>query len=430
MADGIDIENPGAEADELRTALSALGLTASKATGELAGQIIAKTSATISNLSPSKLPNWQSTIGRVLAGVGDGTFAYIGDSTTMGSGSAAPKTTIGSQWPNARRGSKAARLAQLLNKVGIPATESSWFGDGGSLSGSTTLAAIDDRVALGAGWAALSSSNTLGGRIIANSTTTNAISFTPTDQFTTATIWYIRNVGFGTFTVNVDGGATLATVDCNGSISNQKVVITVPLGTHTINLQRTGVGGSVQLHSMEVSRSDLPQIKIYNMGWAGSRSTQWSARNAITDPLWQIYNIAPATTIINLGINDARIGDNVVNYKTAMQFIIDKVRDASKGVNGSGQIPGDIILEVPTPYDVNTTPGGQATLNAFRAAVYELSAANGDLPVLDLYARWGGEGNISPSFTNKMYDNVHPNGIGYADIAFAEYQMLMGAVGQ
>lgn len=378
-------------------------------------------------VSPNKLPNWQMTVGKVLSGMGDGAVCYIGDSTSMGSGSAYPKTAIASQWPNARRGSKATHLTRLLTKAGIPATESSWWGDGGSFSGSQTLAVIDNRVVMGSGWGALTA-NTMGGRIIANSTTLSAFSFTPEDQFDRAVIWYDRNTGYGTFTVNVDGGATIATVDSNGAASIQKLVINVPLGTHTINLQRTGVGGEVRLHGMEVYRSDLSQVRVYNMGWAGSTSANWAGRSAFSDPLWFVYQVAPATTILNLGINDVRGGLIAVDqYKTNMQFIIDKVQDASKIANGGNLVLGDVILEVPNPHDPSSFSGGQAAIDAFMTAVYELSAANGNLPVIDLYKRWNNF--TSAKFLGKLYDSVHPDGPGYADLGLAEYGVLMGAVG-
>jgi hypothetical protein len=64
-------------------------------------------------------------------------------------------------------------------------------------------------------------------------------SFTPTNRIDTVEVWYARSPGRKFFTIDVDGGKPLATIECAGPAGFLKATTTCPLGFHTINLRRT-----------------------------------------------------------------------------------------------------------------------------------------------------------------------------------------------
>lgn len=352
------------------------------------------------NFTPLSLVRWRKALARVRDGSGRAKLAFIGDSTTAGLLSNGTSTNI-------RPKSAPYALAPRFANVGASALIDSTWGDAGGAASSSTLPTLDSRVTFGAGWAGTGPFS-LGGAMPANSTTTNVLAFTPAGSFDAIDIYYVQNAGLATFTVNVDAGATLATINAAGSIAVVKSTVSCTAGTHTVNIARNGTGSVAFIIGIDCYLSTAPKVAIWNMGACGSTTANWATNTLAYDPLKAIVTVAPDLVVLNLGINDARTGVSVATYQANMQAIITAISAAS-----------DIVLQVPVPSDTAIT--AQATTDAYKAAVLTLGAAN-NLPVIDVGYRFV---RYSTANTNGlMADSLHPGMLGYQDIAAAHYGVL------
>lgn len=356
------------------------------------------------NLTPTSLPRWRKCIANVRAGTGRCKLATVGDSTTAGLLSNGTSTNIR---PNSYPYVMAKRL--MYQGAQIATIDSTW-GDAGAADSSSTLPTFDSRITFGSGWLTSGEPFSLGGHVPANATTTNTYSFAPAGSFDTIDIYYIQNTGLATFTVNVDGGATAATINSAGSISVQKATITVAAGTHTINIQRNGTGGTAFIIGIDAYLSTAPKVAVWNMGSCSSTSGNWAANtSAPWDPTQAIVTVAPDVAVINLGINDMRTGVSLATTIANIQTIITALAAHM-----------DVVLTIPVPSQTSIIP--QATQDAYRAALIGLATAN-SVPLIDLPARFV---NYTTANSNGfMADQLHPDAQGYQDMATSVLSVLM-----
>lgn len=346
-----------------------------------------------------------------LARVRDGTGRLIiacgpGDSTTAGTGAATGTSgQVGAyplSWP--------AQFQSLLAARFTTTGSNSLFGQ--INRGVVTYASFDTRATFGSGWAA--STFTSIGPMWANSTTTNALSFVPADSFDSIDVFYTSNTApaQATFTVNVDGGAALATVDANVTAALRKLTITgIALATHTINIQRTGAGGILNIAGIVAYNSTAPGINIWNWGDHGTKAATWSASTGVWSLVNSLGTYAPDVMIYGLGINDEDVTDHAT-FKTQVQTIVTKQL-----------LTGDCIIAIPNP--VNPAANTQAGQNDIRAALLEIATTN-NLPVIDRTLEM--VSYASANANSWMYDNLHPNQAGYAVVAALVNKAILSAV--
>lgn len=342
------------------------------------------------NLDPSLLPKWRPKLAGVLAKTGRAKILCVGDSTTAGLGAGSGGTTNST---GARQNSYPDFLGARLNALGIPTTLGSFGGYGND----TGNAAYDARVSYGAGWS--SSGSTIGGGLIANSSTTNPISFTPAETFDTIDLYFLSFTNNGTFTVNVDGGAAAATINSGASnVGYTKQTVTVARGTHTINIARNGTGGIVYLLLVDTYDSTKPAVSIINVGKSGSTSNSWVDTSLAWSTLTMIGNLAPDLTILDLGINDAIQSVALATYTANMQTVIAKAK-----------LTGDVIAKLPNP---NNLPAVVPYVTALRGLAAQLK-----LPTIDNAYRDGNSGASGAAPAAFFFDALHRTALGYADTA-------------
>jgi lysophospholipase L1-like esterase len=357
------------------------------------------------NFKPSNTRHLRYGLARVRTGTGRLRLALLGDSTTAGTGANTGTSGLVGAYPYAYPSVLAsilnARLASASNLNSI------W----GVVASTASYSTFDTRLTLGAGWA---NSPVLSiAPMWLNSTTTNAFAFTPVGQFDTADIWYVKTPGYDSFTVNVDGGATLETVDCNAAVAVGKQTVTCALGSHTLNIARSGIGGNVQIIGIETYNSAAFGIDVFNWGYHGSTSTTWNSTALAYSPANAIAAIAPDVVTIGLGINDTGATADAT-FRTNIQVLITKAVSV-----------GDCIIVIPNPV-IADGQYSQANQNTLRQSLLSLAATN-DLPVID--RKLSMESYTQANASGLMYDVLHPNKFGYTEVASLFANALISAAG-
>jgi hypothetical protein len=358
-------------------------------------------------LSPSNTVarKWRIALAKAMAGTQNAKLAFVGDSTTA---SMTGVTVLSFQ------NTIASTVSKILNKSLFTTNNNCTFGDFLRNNPANGYATVDPRFG-GAGLAAWTQTAfaTAGGCSFGNSTTTTTLAFTPLESFDQIDVYSLDNTGgYGQWTINVDGGASLGTVDNNGTRAIRKSSFSVALGAHTINIQRNGTGGQVYIFGIVTRNSTAKAIDIFNLGCGSSDTAFWAGSTPGTGPSNAITTYAPDLTVIDLGINDRRL----INYSSTFDTNLQAVVTAAK-------TSGDVLLCVPVPsdlaYSAYTTT---ANIGAYNDAIYRIAAAN-NCQVFN-------KETLFQSYTlgqaGGLYiDQLHPNGPGYGVIGQQLAQAIM-----
>lgn len=349
------------------------------------------------------LLNWRKAVANVRTGAGRGKLLFLGDSTTMGAGAGTGGTAqLNAAFPR----SLPARVASILSDTFVDASfESIW----GSQAANTyvTYSTYDTRTTFGSGWA-MSGGGTLGANFIRYTNgSTSTFAFVPPGSFDTITIYYYRSSGQGSFTVDVDGGASLGTVNTAGTTGFVSTSFTVAAGTHTINLNAQN-NGSLFIAGIIPSLSTAPAIDVVSGAWYGAVAGTFNGSGSF-GPLTALRALAPDCTVINLTINDSNAGTALDTYQTNMESIISAAQES-----------GDVVLMVGPPSDSASALNG--TLGEYVQIIYALAAQYG-CAVVDLQRRWGSYAEIQATFPYS--DTLHPGNLAYADAGQAVASALV-----
>ncbi|GIE35848.1 hypothetical protein Ait01nite_088930 [Actinoplanes italicus] len=150
-------------------------------------------------------------------------------------------------------------------------------------------------------------------------------SLTLTFTGTSVRVWYSAVPAGGTFSVAIDGAPAGAAVDTAGAgdAATWRSGLLAP-GRHTIVVTGEG-GGTVRVHGFAVFDGDEERgVQVYNGGHGGRTSgdfvkgaTAWAPR---------LRSMQPHLVILQLGVNDWRIGVPAAALKKNLQKIIATVR--------------------------------------------------------------------------------------------------------
>ena len=384
-----------------------VSLTAAQAAGLAAALPMRPTT-----LAPYALRKTQRGLARVRAGLANMTIACVSDST--GAGQYADGTNA---WAGAKARSWPTALAAILTTAGYPGSIASVTSDNSTLGHGGTIPSFDSRVTSGANYIA-GTLNTAGGQIIMNTAgslgnaAAETFSFSPGTSFDTVEVYWYRSASVGTFTIDC-GGSALATCSTSGGsggtttpgTTNQvnKTVVTKTAGADPINIIRT-VLGSVIITGIVAYLSTTKCVNMLNMGWSGSRTTQWNDSSGDYSPLNALLDYSPDLTIIGLGINDSILGNSEATVTAALNALVT-----------AALTTGDVLLLNHTWVD--TTVASAANQAAVYAAVAAVSRAN-QVPVLDLQSRWSSYATAA-ALGYIHSDKTHPLQAGYQDMAHA-----------
>lgn len=347
----------------------------------------------------------RTALAKVLAGTAQMKVAFIGDSTTAGRDASAG--LAGQQaW------SAAQQFAKRATARGLPARADSVMGTQSyALTSNALQNAYDPRLTAGANVFAVGF-QTFGYR--AFSVTAGAglaadtLSFTPAGAFDTLEIYTMAAVGFGTIAVNIDGGATVVTINTNQSSQlfqkTTQAVTRVTGGSHAINLVCTGKCYIVGVLAYD---STTPAVNCLNFGWDGGSiaNLMSPANNYPAAPAYaSVANVSglgcysPDLTVIYLGINDLGQGTSLASFLAYLEQLV-----------AAAQVTGDCVLMTMW----GNTQGTDAQTQSYNAQIAAAAAAM-NISYIDQYPLYGGLGH-GQTLGLLGADNVHPTHAGYAD---------------
>jgi len=341
------------------------------------------------NLRASHLLKIRAALGKAIGGTGLASIAALGTSIAAGQGALAGSTS----YP--------VRLRQLFEAVGVPIA-----GTGNVLChhGDTTA---DARWGFVGTWTKFNPGPTSRTVLYSSATTSATATFTADLPGTVVEVRYSNSSG--PFTVAIDGGSAVTVTPAGGTAIATYTVSGLADTTHTVVATRTS--GTLYLVGANVRKAT--GLQIHNVGLGGARANDlyltqpYDARSLVRDVL------IPDLCLVNVMTNEAYTEVSAATFKTNMTSMLTSL------VNGG--IPLVLIAEIPA--GGTTTPTGNAmNLTAFRTALYEL-AITFDVPVIDLYERWGGT-YAGANGVGMMFDTFHPNAAGYGDYASAIIQSI------
>lgn len=324
-------------------------------------------------------------------GTADAKILCVGDSTTSGVGGTTAATIPPLKaWP--------AQLASLFNQGALAATHG--LGVPPSQVDST---AVDQRWTVGAGW----SKSALGGASASYTGNNPGGSLVFTDDRINADVfdvYYLTGSGYGTITATATGGTPI--VQSSAGADGLTKLTAVAAGAATTNTMTITATGQIFIVAVEPRLTSGTRVRVSNAGVSSVQTSHWTANSTTTGGIPLIQAYAPDLTIISLGIVDA----GKIPAATAATIATDL-----KTIGAAAAISGDVIIM--TPPVPNT-----ATTNSANLANYVPSMNLPAFAVADLYKRCG-----SYSLWNAlgmMNDSLHPNNLGYQDIA----QFLYGGL--
>lgn len=354
------------------------------------------------NFKPANTRRLRKGLANVRINSKDMAIAIVGDSLNAGHGAG----TGTNGFDGARALTPARHLATLLNRNFVPAQEVAVFGGAGVSAGQ--VPAYDPRVVMGSGWAPTSAG--FAGGYYLNSTTTEALAFTPVQAFDTIVYWYARNTAYATFTVDIDGGAALETVDATGSGAILKRTLNVARGNHTINFKRVSGGNCSILGCTVYDGATGKVVDVWNLGVAGATI---STTNATTNP-WTSRSAhvaaAPDVVFLDIGMNDWIGETNLATFEAQYSAYVTALAAVS-----------DVIIVNPAPRAVANT--SLAVQQQYEAIIKSLQKSF-DLPLIDLRALY--ETQEIANANGLFYDVTHQNAAGYAAKGDLFYRALVG----
>lgn len=346
------------------------------------------------------LTHWKTARARVLAGTGDAKILCVGDSTTAGVGGG------DSTHPEYQGGALAYphQLAEMLTYGGLAAAQ-------GLAVPPPAAGGWDPRWAATSGWTPTALGWGAQADWQAPGTAPDALIYVEPGLCDRFDVYYLKSPTFGNFDVNgysSSAGATTSVVT-TGTKGIAKVTVSAPVAGAGNSLWVTPRGGgAVHIVGVEAWLSTAKRVRVGNGGVGGTQATQWASDTS--DPAFSaaecIKSYAPDLTVISLGINDAGGSSPVATVLAALDVVIT-----------AAQVSGDTALLLPTM----PTSAGDAPRLTFTPQYAHAQRGLG-LPYVDT-ARAVGTGNAQNA-RGRMFDFIHPNGAGYADLA----QVLAGGL--
>lgn len=361
----------------------------------------------------STLAVFAAGVARVRGGTGRAIHLAIGDSTTAGWGGGAATgkalTTTESTSGNAnyaRRGGYPYKLAEAWTAAGVPARADGFFGNGRTTNQPSLPESLAANPNLGGGanWVLsnISSAPSIGGSYYGNTSTTDALTFTPDVAADRFDLYFVQYESGATFTVS-DASGVLATINAqNATRALGKATIVRASGTGAISIQRTGTGTGLFVVGILPYDTVDRRLEVVNGGWGSSRTTDWKLATNGYQPYPAIGSLGGIDLItINLGVNDKNQGSSLATFQADLQTVAAQCK-------GTG---ADVVLV--KPIQPTTTSAGYYLPQAWLAAIDTVTANLSLQPAADLFAGI----SLDTADGGDYWDVIHLAASGYQKVA-------------
>lgn len=376
------------------TVVGALNAEAASAAQQLTANVY------LNGASPSFI---RKAFAKVMAG-GRSRVGFFGDSTTVGAG-AGTNGSGTSGLVGARTGNFCTQLAKLLTAAGYPAFNEARLGNQiVDADTGVTYPQYDPAVALSGFAPTTTGGLTVGGYFFLSNVSGSKWSHTPAMTFDRYDTFSTNNVA-ATATVDVDGGASLATIGgAGGANVLQKNSVSPTRGTHTTNITLGANANFFVLGGIPYDSTtggfDFLQLGMWGrkMSDLATNGTAWAPSNPTVLSL-----LGMDFGVVQMTINDSKdAGTDPESYAASLATVV--AAFATAGV--------PLILMSGIPSNTNRVTPTQRV--AIVSKVQQRAATNG-LIYLDQDAR-----DISYAYNQTlgwMYDDLHGNRSFYADEA-------------
>jgi hypothetical protein len=338
-------------------------------------------------------------------------LADLGDSLTAGSVSVA--FPLGER-ATARSHYTALSLSTLL---GLTVEERTLCG----LSGKTSQAAYETMVPeYNFVSGTIGANNTMGGRQFQHAVASGADVYTPGGTFQFVDLFLAGPTSGRSIVWAASTGAT-GTI-AGDSNFNPKLVTLDMVGDATWVSFRAGTAAAVNWHIIECYNADAKRVALWNSGWNGADSIDWSAVTPASGPVGMLSFTNPDGVILGVGPNDCNDGTPIATFKANLQVPINAVKALGGTIALLGQPPMD-----PSFY------GGQSNINLYETAIAQ-TAANNNIPYIEYRSLLGADWaeSVANGYSYGGADPVHLTPLGCEFVAenaiIPYYETVLAAV--
>ena len=383
LDDSIDISKPISLDNKQETGISSTLTTPS-------GVIKTKYGVVVDNNTPLiisdrfHLTRWRQARASALANVSNAKVMFLGDSNTVGVGG------VSTTAPFLIKYSYPSLAVKLLNTTG--AREGGPIGLHGWSSGS--YAFTDSRVFIPSGWTNITES--VGGHMLENSTNTSAITFTPSESYNTAEVWFACDAAA---TVNIGPAGAQQNFSLTGGTVEKITMTHTSVTSTTLNISRAT--GTVRMIGYHCYDSNKGEVSFLNAGRSGWRSDHAANTTTWYSPLNAAAAINPDLCFIQFGINDWNQNiDPTTTFRSSMQDMITKLQLLNTSV----------VLVIP----FNPSATKTYSWSSYRNEILTLAETN-NCPVIDITTLLGEA--PTPQDSGFVADALHLNHKGYREVA-------------
>jgi lysophospholipase L1-like esterase len=257
---------------------------------------------------------YEAALAEVQAGTGNARIVVLGDSLTAGyqSSSTMAGNAIADSWP--------AELA--LQFTENPAVFTGYLGDNHATAEGSSPNAYNSKVVQGTGWS-VNSLETIGGRMFLGGTTNGAAhAFTPGFAFTKFRVAYRRFSGSAEYTVNVNGGSSLGTLNMSDTVGGVFFEEFTASGdsSATINVVSNGTATGCIL-GIEAWNDASKAVHIVQAGVPGWTAGNWATVTNDYSPLWGVRATSANLFLLLIGTNDTTLSDRT-NFRINLRRVI------------------------------------------------------------------------------------------------------------
>jgi hypothetical protein len=264
----------------------------------------------------------------------------------------------------------------------------------------TSLSGLDSRISAGSGWNSTGAFG-LGGNVFVNNSTTNNLSFTPSQQCDTFVVWYI-DAGTGSFTLQVNSGTAQTTTATSTNLF-KTATISASLGANTLNIAR--VSGNAYIQGVWAYNSAVKECAVLSSGWPGATSTDYVGSGNFNLNL-HLGVVAPDLTLLKGAINDWSNGVNLTTFQSNMQTLINTAKAS-----------GDVALVTELPSQISTA--SLSVQQSYIDAMKSLAVSN-NCALLDHWSYFGSWEAMGGSSGGWFDDSVHGTKVSYDAMALRE----------